>query len=79
MENSRERQLYQTLKTRYVGLGDADTTRGEYLENVKRDTLTSLVGHDCTLTQISYATGKTKSEVRFEILNKMCGGYKDGK
>lgn len=70
-ENTREKLIYNTLKNKYVGLGDADTTREEFISNIKRDTYSSLVGHDSLLTHLSVSTGKPKALLRNELINKM--------
>lgn len=67
----RDKQMYNSLKSKYVGLGDADTKRQEFLDNIKRDTYSSLIGHDPLLTHLSVGLGKPKQIVRHELIDKM--------
>lgn len=69
--NNREKIIYSTMKNRYVGLGNADTTRTEFVGNVKRDTYANLVGHDSTLSHLSLALGKSKREIHHDMIKKM--------
>lgn len=69
--NNREKIMYNTMKSRYVGLGNADTTRAEFVGNIKRDTYASLIAHDSTLSHLSLALGKSKREVHHDMIEKM--------
>ncbi|GMM30575.1 hypothetical protein DAMA08_033200 [Martiniozyma asiatica (nom. inval.)] len=71
MSDKRERQVYQQMKARYVGLGNADTTREEFISNAKRDTYAALVGNKHMLTHLSVATGKPKQLLHQELIEKM--------
>lgn len=66
-----EKAKYNTLKNKYIGLGDADTKRFEFINNIKRDTYASLIEHDSTLEHLSLSMGKPKQIVRNEIIDKM--------
>lgn len=70
-DKTREKQLYGALKSKYVGLGDADTTRKEFISNVRRDTYASLIGHDSLLEHLSVGLNKPKQIVRHEMIDKM--------
>lgn len=69
--NSKETQMYNAMKNRYVGIGDADTKRKEFIGNMKRDTYASLIGHDSTLTHLSVALNKPKRIIHQEMIDKM--------
>lgn len=70
-DKTREKQMYNALKSKYVGLGDADTTRKEFIGNIRRDTYASLIGHDSILGHLSVGLNKPKQIVRQELIDKM--------
>lgn len=69
--NNREKKLYNVMKSRYVGLGNADTSREEFAANIKRDTYGSLIGHDSTLSHLSHGLNKSKRQIHNELIEKM--------
>lgn len=67
----RESQQYLRQKAKYIGLGNADTTRDELAINMRRDTLASLAMHKDFLLYNSVAT-KTHPELyRQNLLKEM--------
>lgn len=66
-----EKARYNAQKNKYVGLGDADTTRKEFVENIKRDTYSSIIGHASLLQHLSISIGKPKQIIRNELIEKM--------
>ena len=67
---------FEILKNKYVGTGDADTTRWEFGTNIYRDTLASNIGHKSRLLYMSLALNQTPFETKIEFLDKMfcpCG------
>lgn len=69
--NAREEHLYKTMKGRYVGLGNADTSRDEFIGNIKRDTYASLIGHDSMLTHLSVGLNQPKKIIQNHMIDKM--------
>ncbi|SGZ48582.1 CIC11C00000004407 [Sungouiella intermedia] len=61
--------LYQ--KAKYIGLGDADTTREQFITNVQRDTLASVAMHDSLLTYNAVATNTHRELLRQQTIKKM--------
>lgn len=71
------------MKQKHVGVGNQDTTQGEWLANVKRDTYHSLLSHSSLLEYTTlaknqhpklheHATEKlTKKQMKWELLTKM--------
>ncbi|CCD25620.1 U2 snRNP complex subunit YSF3 NDAI_0F03020 [Naumovozyma dairenensis CBS 421] len=73
-DKQREQQQYRTLKQKYVGLGDENTTKDEWLTNVQRDTYNSLQGHAALLEYITLGQEdrvRTKAGMRVELIKKM--------
>lgn len=69
--NSREKQVYNNLKNKYIGIGDADTKRGEFLSNIKKDTYFSLISYDSINTHLSIGLNKPKRLIQNDIIDKM--------
>ncbi|EEQ37571.1 putative splicing factor 3B subunit [Clavispora lusitaniae] len=67
----RETHQYLHLKGKYIGLGNADTTRDEFLSNIHRDTLASLAMHDNMLTYQATATNTHPELVRQALIKRM--------
>jgi len=64
------------LKARYIGTGDADMTKYEWLTNIHRDTFASHVGHYDALSYFAVAQNDSIGRVRLEMLEQMiqpCG------
>jgi splicing factor 3B subunit 5 len=62
---------WEYLKARYIGTGNPDTTREEWLTNVQRDTLASGVGHFDQLSFFAVASNQSVERTRVEMLNKL--------
>ncbi|RLV87061.1 hypothetical protein JA9_001134 [Meyerozyma sp. JA9] len=58
----KDARLYAANKARYIGLGDADTPREEFVANVHRDTL---------LTYTAVAMNRSPEVVRQQMIKKM--------
>ncbi|ESX00201.1 hypothetical protein HPODL_05188 [Ogataea parapolymorpha DL-1] len=67
----REKQLYEALKSKHIGLGNEETTRTEYISNIKRDTYASLVAHPAMLEFLSNTYNKPRQIVHTEMIEKM--------
>ncbi|KAG2734942.1 hypothetical protein G9P44_001156 [Scheffersomyces stipitis] len=62
---------YNRLKAKYIGLGNPDTTREEFLTNVHRDTLSSLSHHDNLVLYNSVVLNKHPELLRQDMIKKM--------
>ncbi|ODV98445.1 hypothetical protein PACTADRAFT_922 [Pachysolen tannophilus NRRL Y-2460] len=67
----REQQLYENLKTKYIGLGNTDTTREEWMDNVYRDTYANMVMHNPELHHLSIVLNKPQLLTRMSMIEKM--------
>lgn len=67
----RDEQKFELLQKRFIGIGNPDTTREEWLTNVQRDSLTSYVGHGPLLEMFSVAYGEPPSKVRHRFIDQM--------
>lgn len=67
----RENKEYLRNKAKYIGIGNADTTRDEFITNVHRDTLASIAQHDSLLQYNAVATNEHKHFVRQDLIKKM--------
>lgn len=70
--------MYANLKQKHVGIGNQDTSKEEWLANVKRDTYYSLLAHSSLLEYTTMARNQsqqgpnhTKKQMKWELLNKM--------
>ena len=64
------------LYAKQVGCGHADTTKWEFMTNVRRDTFASHVGHFSRLSYMAGAENKSSARSRISCLEKMiqpCG------
>jgi splicing factor 3B subunit 5 len=66
----------EQLKVRYLGTGDADTTKYEFMTNQHRDTAASHIGHYDQLSYMAVAQNESIGRVRIQLLENMiqpCG------
>ncbi|KAL9188316.1 hypothetical protein ACHAXT_006694 [Thalassiosira profunda] len=59
------------LKAKYIGTGDADMTKYEWVTNMHRDTLASHVGHYDQLSYYAVAQNESVGRSKKEFLEKM--------
>lgn len=67
----RDSHQYVYQKAKYIGLGNADTSREEFLTNVHRDTLASLAMHESLVAYQATATNTHRELVRQQLIKKM--------
>lgn len=67
----RETHQYLHQKARYIGVGNADTSRDEFITNMQRDTLASLAMHDNVVTYNATATNTHPELVRQALIKRM--------
>lgn len=67
----RESRQIQFQKAKYIGLGDPDTSREEFITNIHRDSLASVAMHSSLLTYNSVATNTHREIVRQDLIKKM--------
>lgn len=66
-----ENNEYLRHKAKYIGIGNADTTRDEFFTNVHRDTLASIAQHDSLLMYNAVALNKPKAFVKQDLIKRM--------
>lgn len=66
-----EKQFQASLKAKFGGLGGPETTRDEFIKNVKADTYGSLAMHGPLTEHLSVALGKPTGVVRTELVEKI--------
>ncbi len=59
------------LKAKYIGTGDADMSKYEWVTNMHRDTLASHVGHYDQLSYYAVAQNESIGRVKKEFIEKM--------
>lgn len=62
---------YNQLKSKYIGLGNADITREEFMTNVNRDIYSSLAQHDNILYYNSVIMNEPMELMRQNMIKKM--------
>ncbi|KAG5356369.1 hypothetical protein CJU89_6098 [Yarrowia sp. B02] len=67
----REQQLFQLSQSRYLGVGNPDTSKQEWQTNVARDSYASYLGHPGVLAHMSLAQGQTEAETRLQFLDRL--------
>ncbi|KAK6463742.1 splicing factor 3B subunit 5/RDS3 complex subunit 10 [Scheffersomyces coipomensis] len=67
----REQNDYNRLKAKYIGLGNADTSRQEFLTNIHRDTLASLSHNHQLLLYNSIILNQNPELLRQSLIKKM--------
>ncbi|KAJ1985170.1 Splicing factor 3B subunit 5 [Dimargaris cristalligena] len=74
--NNAAAQDAQIAQARFVGTGDAETTKYQWLSNQHRDTYASLIGHPNLLSYMAVAENESLARCRLNLLEKMvqpCG------
>ena len=74
MENDRTFQIHAQLEQvyrKYQGVGNADTTREEWMREIRRDTLASHLASHSRLLYLATASGKSVARVRVELLEQL--------
>lgn len=69
----REHKQYVQLKSKYLGIGNADTSRAEFLATIHRDTYASMAHHQPLLRYTALAMGENPELLRQEFVKKMAG------
>lgn len=67
----KELNQYNLLKSKYIGIGSADTNREEFITTIHRDTYASLAAHDNILTYNSVALNEDVEFLRQRLIKKM--------
>lgn len=62
---------YNQLKSKYIGLGNPDISRDEFMTNVNRDIYSSLAQHDNVLYYNSVAMNEPMELMRQRMIMKM--------
>lgn len=67
----REQNEFLFQKSKYIGVGNADTSREEFITNIHRDTLSSIIQHDSLLQYTALATNTPKILLKQQLIKKM--------
>ena len=59
------------LKAKYIGTGDADMTKYEWVTNMHRDTMASHVGHYDQMSYYAVAQNESLGRVKKEFLERL--------
>ncbi|KAK4988445.1 hypothetical protein LTR50_003959 [Elasticomyces elasticus] len=70
----RTAQQLETLQSRYIGTGHADTTKAEWTSNIMRDSYASYVGHLPLLSYLSLGMGECRERVRMKFVEGVVRG-----
>lgn len=70
-DKAKESRQYLFQKAKYIGLGDPDTSRDDFLANIHRDTLASVAMHDSLLTYNAVVTNTHREVLRQQTIKKM--------
>ncbi|KAJ1908061.1 hypothetical protein IWQ60_011750 [Tieghemiomyces parasiticus] len=66
--NNAAAQDFQLARARFIGTGDAETTRYHWLVNQHRDTYASVVGHPNLLSLVAVTENESRARCRFNML-----------
>jgi len=67
-------QHLESLQSKYIGTGHADTTRHEFTNTIVRDSYSSYIGHPALLGYMSLGMGESKEVVRGMFIERMVRG-----
>lgn len=67
----RAQQQLEALQSRFIGTGNADTTRFEWTSNIARDSIASYIGHPPMLEYMSIGLGQSREKTRIQLLERM--------
>lgn len=74
----RDTNQFNQFKSKYVFLGNPETTRTQFLANVNRDTYASISQHDPLLLYNSVAMNQPMELTRLQLIKKMVTPLKKG-
>jgi splicing factor 3B subunit 5 len=76
MDRLRVQQQFEQLQSRYIGVGNPDTTRDEWRTNVARDSYASYIGHPPMLQHFSIALGQPQAVTHAKFIDvSITGGH----
>lgn len=67
----RDAQQYHYLKQKYLGLGNPDTTRSQFMSSVQKESLNAIVQHKHLLNYTSIGNEEIPQLYRVKLLKKM--------
>ncbi|ODV69752.1 hypothetical protein HYPBUDRAFT_102333 [Hyphopichia burtonii NRRL Y-1933] len=70
-DKQRDINLYNLQRSKYLSVGDPNTSRNEFVTSIKRDTYSSLAQHDNLLLYNSVALNRPMELTRIEMIKKM--------
>ncbi|CUM68033.1 uncharacterized protein PRCAT00005748001 [Priceomyces carsonii] len=72
----KEFNQYNLLKSKYLGLGNPDSDRRDFLSTMHRDTYASLAQHDSLLLYNSVALNENPELLRQKLIKKIVNPIK---
>ncbi|CUS22332.1 LAQU0S05e03004g1_1 [Lachancea quebecensis] len=73
-DKHRQKQVFQIMKQKHLGLGTEATTTEEWMTHVHRDTYYSLASHSSMLEYLTLSQGDSSKRVtELRLIEKMCG------
>lgn len=66
-----EKKMYETMKSKFVGLGDDNTQRKEFIHNVRVDTYTALATNSSLVELLSVGLSRPRSLVKQDLIDKI--------
>ncbi|SMN18383.1 similar to Saccharomyces cerevisiae YNL138W-A YSF3 Component of the SF3b subcomplex of the U2 snRNP, essential protein required for for splicing and for assembly of SF3b [Maudiozyma saulgeensis] len=72
-ERQRQQRIYQIQRQKYLGVGNEDTTKEAWADNVRKDTYHSLQGHSSILEYLTLANNsiQSKRDMKVNLIKKM--------
>ena len=75
-EKQRQQRIYQLQKQRHLGVGNEDTTKEEWIENIRLDTYHSMLSNPAMIEYLTLANNgknniRSKKEMKNALLKKI--------
>ncbi|GMM32788.1 hypothetical protein DASC09_001130 [Saccharomycopsis crataegensis] len=71
----RDKQQYELMKSKHIGIGDPDTSKAEWITNVKRDTYSSMAAHHGLAEYYSIGVNEPMQLSKMKFIDKMVQPY----
>lgn len=75
-EKQRQQRIYQLQKQRHLGVGNEDTTKEEWIENIRLDTYHSMLNNPALIEYLTLANNgknniRSKRDMKVALLKKI--------
>lgn len=77
MDKLRSAQQLEQLQARYIGTGNADTSKHEWICNIHRDSYASYIGHPALLEYFAIAQGIPQQQAKTQFIERMIQPIRD--